>query len=80
MAYRRGADIVGFTPSFLPFLAVFHLVMLPVHVVNWLFYRTRVKGRENLRRDAGPARLALAGVGARGRRYRAGARPWRRNR
>ena len=60
MAYRKGADIVGFTPSFVPFLAVFHLVMLPVHVVNWLFYRTRVKGRKNLRPDAGPARSAGA--------------------
>lgn len=48
MAYRKGNDIVGFTPSFLPFLAMFQLVMLPVRLVNWLFYRTRVLGRANL--------------------------------
>jgi len=48
MAYRKGTDILGFPPSFLPFLATFHLVMALVHVVNWLFYRTRIKGRANL--------------------------------
>ncbi len=48
MAYRKGAAIVGFTPSFLPFQAVFQMVMLPVRVINWLLYRTRVRGRANL--------------------------------
>jgi 1-acyl-sn-glycerol-3-phosphate acyltransferase len=48
MAYRKGTDIVGFTPSFFPFTAMFRLVMLPVRLVNWLFYRTRVRGRKNL--------------------------------
>jgi len=60
MAYRKGTEIVGFTPSFLPFRAVFQLVMLPVHLVNWLFYRTRVRGRENLGGEADQKRPAGA--------------------
>jgi 1-acyl-sn-glycerol-3-phosphate acyltransferase len=48
LAYRRGAEIVGFTPSFFPFFAMFQLIMLPVRLVNWLLYRTRVAGRANL--------------------------------
>jgi 1-acyl-sn-glycerol-3-phosphate acyltransferase len=49
VAYRKGIDVAAFTPSFLPFLAMFQLVMLPVRLVNWLFYRTSFVGRENLR-------------------------------
>ena len=50
MSYRKGNRIVGYTPSFFPFQALFQLVMLPIRLINWLFYRTRVTGRENLRR------------------------------
>ena len=50
MAYRRGAEIVGFTPSFFPFVVLFQLIMLPVRLVNWLLYRTRVEGKTNLRK------------------------------
>lgn len=49
MAYRKGARIVGFAPGFVPFHAVFHLFLLMVRVVDWLFYRIRITGRENLR-------------------------------
>ncbi len=56
MAYAKGAPVVAFTPSFLPFRAMFALVMMPVHLVNWLFYRARTRGRENLPR-AGSAIL-----------------------
>ncbi len=48
MAYRKGSDIVRFTPSFIPFQAMFQLVMILVRLVGWLFYRIRVRGRENL--------------------------------
>ena len=50
MSYRKGNRIVGYTPSFFPFQALFQLVMLPIRLINWLFYRTRITGRENLRR------------------------------
>ena len=49
MAYRPGGPIVGFTPSFLPFQAVYQIILVPVRMVNWLFYRIRISGRENLR-------------------------------
>jgi len=49
MAYRKGNEIVGFTPSFIPFQVTFHLVMIPVRLVDWLLYRIRIRGRRNLR-------------------------------
>ncbi len=49
MAYRKGAPIIGFTPGFVPFHAVYQMVLLMVRVVDWLFYRIRITGRENLR-------------------------------
>lgn len=49
MAYRKGNPIVGFTPSFVPFRAVYQLIMVLVRPVNWFFYRIRIRGRENLR-------------------------------
>ena len=49
MAYRQGSPIVGFTPSFLPFQAVYQIIMVLVRMVNWLFYRIRISGREHLR-------------------------------
>jgi 1-acyl-sn-glycerol-3-phosphate acyltransferase len=53
MAYRKGTDIVGFTPSFFPFVGMFQLIMIAVRLVNWLFYRTRIRGRANLEKTAG---------------------------
>jgi 1-acyl-sn-glycerol-3-phosphate acyltransferase len=49
MAYRKGARIIGFTPSFLPFNALFQFVMVVVRLIDWLMYRIRITGRENLR-------------------------------
>jgi len=49
MAYRKGNQIVGFTPSFLPFQAMFHLVMILVRAVDWLFFRIRIHGSRMLR-------------------------------
>ncbi|HVP19846.1 MAG TPA: lysophospholipid acyltransferase family protein [Spirochaetia bacterium] len=48
MAYRKGGEIVGFTPSFIPFQAMFQLVMIPIRLVDWLFYRIRIRGRRTL--------------------------------
>jgi len=48
MAYRKGSAFGAFPPTFLPFQVMFQLVMVPVRLVNWLFFRTRVTGRENL--------------------------------
>jgi 1-acyl-sn-glycerol-3-phosphate acyltransferase len=53
MAYRKGTKIVGFTPSFFPFVGMFQLIMFPVRLVNWLFYRTRIRGRANLEKTTG---------------------------
>jgi len=49
MAYHKGACIIGFTPSFVPFRVLFQFVMLLVRVVDWLLYRIQIEGRENLR-------------------------------
>jgi 1-acyl-sn-glycerol-3-phosphate acyltransferase len=49
MAYRRGAAVLAFTPSFVPFTALFHLVMLAVRVVNLVLFGLQVRGREHLR-------------------------------
>ena len=49
MAYRKGNPIIGFTPSFIPFQAVFQLIMVLVRLVDWFFYRIRITGRENLK-------------------------------
>jgi len=48
MAYRKGTRIVNFTPGFLPFTAVFHIVLTLVRLYDWLVYRIRIRGRENL--------------------------------
>ena len=49
MAYTRGANIIGFTPAFLPFTIVFRLVLAAVRCIDWLYYRVSIVGRENLR-------------------------------
>ena len=56
MAYRRGAPLVSFGPHFVPFVAMFHLVLAAVRVCDWVVYRVRFRGRENLR-GAAPAVL-----------------------
>jgi 1-acyl-sn-glycerol-3-phosphate acyltransferase len=50
MAYRKGARIIGFTPSFVPFTVLFQFVMTVMRPFDWLIYRIRIEGRENLRR------------------------------
>jgi 1-acyl-sn-glycerol-3-phosphate acyltransferase len=50
MAYRKGARIIGFAPSFLPFIAMFAFALGAVRIIDWLVYRVRVRGREHLRR------------------------------
>ena len=49
MAYRRGDCIIGFAPGFIPFTALYAIVITAVRVVDWLLYRIRIEGRENLR-------------------------------
>lgn len=56
MAYRRGDRIVGFTPSFIPFRALFGIVIALVRIVDWLAFAMKVEGRARLR-GAGPAIL-----------------------
>ena len=53
MAYRKGARIIGFAPPFPPFILLYHLVVALVRVFDWLVYRVRIKGRENLPRSGG---------------------------
>ena len=50
MAYTKGAHIIGFTPRFLPFVILFQFVLTVVRIFDWLVYRIRITGRENLRR------------------------------
>ncbi len=50
MAYRKGARIIAFTPRFPPFQILFHMVLTLVRLFDWTVYRTRIVGRENLRR------------------------------
>lgn len=49
MAYRTGARIIGFTPSFLPFTILFAFVIGVMRIFDWLVYRIRIEGRENVR-------------------------------
>jgi 1-acyl-sn-glycerol-3-phosphate acyltransferase len=49
MAYRKGARIIGFTPSFVPFIVLFAFALGVVRLIDWLFYRIRIEGRERLR-------------------------------
>jgi 1-acyl-sn-glycerol-3-phosphate acyltransferase len=53
MAYRKGANIIGFTPPFPPFIILYHLVVALMRIVDLLVYRVRIKGKENLPRDGG---------------------------
>ena len=48
MAYRSGARMVTYTPSFPPFNVVFQIVMLAVRVVTRCLYGLRIRGRKNL--------------------------------
>jgi 1-acyl-sn-glycerol-3-phosphate acyltransferase len=50
MAYRKGARVIGFEPTFIPFVLLFQLVLAVVRVFDWLVYGIRIKGRENLAR------------------------------
>ena len=47
--YRKGARIIGWSPRFLPFIAMFHLVLTAVRICDWVVYRIRIRGREHLR-------------------------------
>jgi len=49
MAYTKGANIIGFTPRFFPFVALFQIVLNAVRICDWVVYRIRITGRENLR-------------------------------
>jgi 1-acyl-sn-glycerol-3-phosphate acyltransferase len=50
MAYRKGDSIIGFTPSFPPFVYLYHFLLLLVRLVDWLVFRLTIKGRENMRK------------------------------
>ncbi|HTO24174.1 MAG TPA: lysophospholipid acyltransferase family protein [Spirochaetia bacterium] len=47
--YRKGAPIIGWSPRFIPALAMFHFALSAVRVCDWVIYRARVLGREHLR-------------------------------
>jgi 1-acyl-sn-glycerol-3-phosphate acyltransferase len=49
MAYRKGARIIAFTPSFLPSTVLFAFALGVVRLFDWLVYRIRITGRERLR-------------------------------
>jgi 1-acyl-sn-glycerol-3-phosphate acyltransferase len=49
MAYTKGAQIIGFSPRFLPFVAMFHIVLMAVRIFDWVVYRIRITGRAHLR-------------------------------
>lgn len=49
MAYTKGANIINFTPRFFPFVAMFQIVLTAVRICDWVIYRVRITGRENLR-------------------------------
>jgi len=49
MAYRRGERLIAWGPGFVPFVAMFHLVMTAVRLYDRVIYRVRFHGRENLR-------------------------------
>jgi 1-acyl-sn-glycerol-3-phosphate acyltransferase len=54
MAYTRGAPVIGFSHRFLPFVAMFHIVLMAVRICDWVVYRIRITGRHHLRRlDSG---------------------------
>jgi 1-acyl-sn-glycerol-3-phosphate acyltransferase len=48
MAYRPGDKIAAFTASFLPSRVVFQITILLVRLADWLVFRLRIEGRENL--------------------------------
>jgi 1-acyl-sn-glycerol-3-phosphate acyltransferase len=48
--YRKGAPIIGWTPRFIPSMAMFHLALAAVRICDWVMYRVRIQGREHLRR------------------------------
>ncbi len=50
MAYRKGDSIIGFTPSFPPFVYLYHFLLLMVRLLDWLVFRLKIKGRDNMRR------------------------------
>ncbi len=47
--YRKGAPIIGWSPRFIPALAMFHFALAAVRVCDWVIYRARIHGREHLR-------------------------------
>jgi len=47
--YRKGAPIIGWSPRFIPALAMFHFALSAVRVCDWVIYRTRILGRQHLR-------------------------------
>ncbi|MGA2639686.1 MAG: lysophospholipid acyltransferase family protein [Spirochaetia bacterium] len=49
MAYSKGAQIISYTPHFLPFVALFHIVLAAVRIFDWVVYRIRIRGRTHLR-------------------------------
>ncbi len=49
MAHTKGAPLIVFTPRFLPFVVVFHLVLAAVRIFDWTVYRIRIRGRAHLR-------------------------------
>jgi 1-acyl-sn-glycerol-3-phosphate acyltransferase len=58
MAYTKGANIINFTPRFFPFVALFQIVLTAVRICDWVIYRIRITGRENL--QAVPAAVIVS--------------------
>jgi len=50
MSYRNGDRIIGFTPSFIPFTVLYHLMLILAKFIDFLVFRLKVKGQDNLKR------------------------------
>ena len=48
MAYKQGANIAAYGSSFIPAKVIFNFTLLLVVIVNRLFFRLKIEGRENL--------------------------------
>ncbi len=49
MAHTKGAPIIVYTPRFLPFVVIFHIVLTAVRIFDWTIYGIRIRGREHFR-------------------------------
>ncbi len=48
MAYTKGSAVMPFGPGFIPFIALFHLALAAVRILDRVVFRIRIRGRRNL--------------------------------